>query len=277
MNETRLRQWAEANPGRVNARDLASDTPLTNAASKGAHALVVWLLDEKGADIEGALHAAASLDILIALLDRGADPSKANIHGRFPLTVQAKRGTVEIVARLLQDSRVRATINMQDGRGQTALHWASVCNEEKGAASKAHLLFQAGADPTITADNGQTPLDTVRELHPSDHATIALLEQYPAAQKDAEKASLLVKARRLAVAATSNTVAPSCLQARVAQRQPLPRLALMPLTGTSKNIKEESRKCRGLIGFILGMEGGPMGEVMPADVFQGVFMDLLMP
>ena len=45
------------------------------------------------------------------------------------------------------------------------------------------------------------------------------------AKKDAEKAWVLVKARRLAVAANSNTAAPSCLQTRVAQGQPLPRVA----------------------------------------------------
>ena len=32
MNEARLRQWVEANPGRVNVRDMNSDTPLHVAA-----------------------------------------------------------------------------------------------------------------------------------------------------------------------------------------------------------------------------------------------------
>jgi hypothetical protein len=71
-------------------------------------------------------------------------------------------------------------------------------------------------------------LDVVRQYDPSNYALIALLEQYPVAQKDAKKASFLIKARRLALAATSNTVAPSCLQARVARGQPLPHVALMP-------------------------------------------------
>jgi hypothetical protein len=68
---------ALANPGRVNDGDRAGDTPLVAAAWKHIHSLVVWLLDEKGADVnvigsDGGLHVAASLDILIALLDRGA-------------------------------------------------------------------------------------------------------------------------------------------------------------------------------------------------------------
>jgi len=59
----------------------------------------------------------------------------------------------------------------------------------------------------------------LRHHNPTHHAAIALLEQIP----DAEKTLLLAKARRLAVAASSNTVAPSYLQGRVARGQPLPR------------------------------------------------------
>ena len=74
----------------------------------------------------------------------------------------------------------------------------------------------------------------VRQKHPTYQSVIALLEQYPDAKRDAEKASLLVKARRLAVAANSNAVAPSCLQQSLAQGQPLPRLALMPMMDEDK-------------------------------------------
>jgi len=79
MSEVELRQWVEANPGRVNDRNSAGYTLLTAAASKEKGlALVVWLLDEKGADVNAtmalgtsALHYAKTLDILNALLDRG--------------------------------------------------------------------------------------------------------------------------------------------------------------------------------------------------------------
>ena len=52
MSETRLRQWVEANPGRVEDRDIGGHTPLSAAAShRDSQSLVVWLLEEKGADV----------------------------------------------------------------------------------------------------------------------------------------------------------------------------------------------------------------------------------
>jgi len=90
-------------------------------------------------------------------------------------------------------------------------------------------------------------------------------------EQDAEKASLLVKARRLAVAANSNAVAPSCLQARVARGQPLPRLALMPLADEDEE-GDEGRKFRTTKAFMCGVGR----EGMPRDVFR-VVMDLVMP
>jgi len=89
----------------------------------------------------------------------------------------------------------------------------------------------------------------------------------------AEKASLLVKARRLAVAAHRNTVAPSCLQVRVARGQPLPWVALVPLmNGQTEGEEEEDRKLRTTLAFLCGVRR----EGMPRDVFR-VVMDLLMP
>jgi hypothetical protein len=200
------------------------------AAWKGAHALVVWLLDEKGADVNGtaahgrtAIFYAKTPDILTALLDRGADPCTADRFGMSPLMWHMLAGTVDTVARLLQDPRVRATVNMQDGNGRTVLHYA--CRNfgvEDTAAPKVHLLLQAGANPIIPDKSGLTPLAYLRQFHPNRRAVIALLEHYPVAKKDAEKASLVVKARRLAVAAIGNIMAPSCLQARVARGQPCP-------------------------------------------------------
>lgn len=91
---------------------------------------------------------------------------------------------------------------------------------------------------------------------------------------DAEKASILVKARRLIVAASSNVVKPTCLQIRVTQGQPLPRVALAPLTDglTDEEEEEKRRKLRSTLAFLTGL--GRQG--MPRDVFRGV-MDLLMP
>lgn len=95
-------------------------------------------------------------------------------------------------------------------------------------------------------------------------------------QDDIQKASLLVKARRLAVAA-NGTVAPSCLQGRVARGQPLPQVALMPLPDgqtdgeEEQGQRDEGRTLRTTLAFMCGLGR----EAMPRDVFW-VVVDLLM-
>ena len=244
----------------------------------------MWLLDEKGADVNAAtwngyipIHWACSLAILNALLDRGADPTLTNDNGTSPLMWQASEGDIGIMAHLLQDPRVRATVNLQNGDGDTALHWACESKDETSATFIVHLLLQAGCDPTLTDNYGMTPLVYLQQEYPSYHAAIALLEHAP----DAEKASLLVKVRRLA-AVSRNAEAPSYLHGCVARGQPLlwvqlPR-AMPPRKSTSgqnKRLKEDC-KLRNLVAVLLGMEGGPKGEGMPRDVFW-VVLDLLMP
>lgn len=196
MSEAELRQWVEANPGSVNDRDRTGWAPLNRAADEIGLSMVVWLLDEKGADVNvtttsfgaSALHQAISLDILKALLDRYADPTiKDSSHG-LPVMWHAFHSSADMVARLRQDPRVRATINVQDANGNTALHCAGSCSQAEEAALKIHALLHAGADPTITRNNGETPLDVVRRIHSTYQFLIALLEQYPDAKKDAEKA-----------------------------------------------------------------------------------------
>jgi len=83
MAEAQLRQWVDANPGHANDWDGRGYTPLYAAVyHKKSLPLVLWLLDEKGMDVNTrvsggrtSLHAACSLDVLNALLDHGADPT----------------------------------------------------------------------------------------------------------------------------------------------------------------------------------------------------------
>ena len=86
MSEAELRRWVDANPERVNDRatlrrgdgPLRGATPLYVAACViKSLPLVLWLLDEKGADVNAttgeertAFHGACSVDILVALLNR---------------------------------------------------------------------------------------------------------------------------------------------------------------------------------------------------------------
>ena len=62
MSEVELRQWVEANPGRVNNMDSSVGLTLLAAiaSKKKGLSLVVWLLDEKGADVNRAAAWAAA-------------------------------------------------------------------------------------------------------------------------------------------------------------------------------------------------------------------------
>jgi len=56
MSEAELRQWVEANPGRVNDRDSRAFTPLTaSALYLRSLAMVMRLLDEKRADANATM------------------------------------------------------------------------------------------------------------------------------------------------------------------------------------------------------------------------------
>jgi len=215
-------------------------------------------------------HVSESLDILTVLLNRGADPTMLNNDGMSPLMYHVFWGRADVVKPLLEDPRVRATIDMQNRHGETALHFAcSHHHDETKSHAMVRPLLEAGANPTLSNKSGQMPLAYLRRQHPAYHTTIALLEQALAAT---ETTSLLVKAQCLAVAARSNIVAPSCLQVRVEGGQPLPCVTLTPVGND-----EEGRKFRTMLYVLLGIGvGGPEGGGMPRDVFR-VVLDLLMP
>ena len=89
ITEAQLAQWVEANPGRINDTDKDQHTPLYVAAyHMKCLPLVLWLLDMKGADVDApilrgqtVLAKTDSLEILDALLDRGADPTLLDFDG----------------------------------------------------------------------------------------------------------------------------------------------------------------------------------------------------
>jgi len=279
MTEAELRQWVDSNPSRVNDWDDYDVTPLYAAVyHKESLPLVLWLLDERGADVntrvsggQTPLHGACSLDVLNVLLDRGADPTLLDEYNASPLMFAANFGNVDIVARLLQESRVRAIVDVQGSKGNTALHWACTRGDEASATSIAYLLLLAGASPILVANDGRTPLAVTRQYRPTGTTTIALLEQ---ALAEAETTSLLVKARRFVVAA--NATMPPCLQGREERSKPLPRVILVPVKGRSKRAKKR-RKLRSMLGFLLGKKGGLKGQGVPRDLFRDVLMDFLMP
>lgn len=111
----------------------------------------------------------------------------------------------------------------------------------------------------------------LRRLHPSHRTTIALLEE----ALHAEKAALLIKARRL-VKVTDTAAPPSYLQSRVTQGQPLPHVAQTPVGGGTNIRKKNELKIRTMLAFVCGVGSGPQGEGMPRKGFL-VVLDFLMP
>jgi ankyrin repeat protein len=104
---------------------------------------------EHGADPNVALEWVASVDILQALLEAGADV-------RSPAAGEALRnaassGRSEFVGRLL---RVGVSVDATDEHGKTALMEAA----DSGYPETVDLLLRSGANVNAAADDGSTPL-----------------------------------------------------------------------------------------------------------------------
>ncbi|KJV72060.1 ankyrin repeat domain-containing protein [Orientia tsutsugamushi] len=96
----------------------------------------------------------------------------------------AKNGNVESIKRLLAQDNAGNAINLQDNNGQTPLHfvtkhrfikitaslnfkeyWSSYDNRDKEFVDVAKLLLNAGANPNIQDNGGQTPLHLAIKWH----------------------------------------------------------------------------------------------------------------
>lgn len=83
LKSANLRQWAEKHPGHIDDWDSIGRTALYAAANrKDCLALVQWLIDTQGADVNrrtqrgyNALYVAKNPLIVRALLERGANPA----------------------------------------------------------------------------------------------------------------------------------------------------------------------------------------------------------
>ena len=128
-----------------------SSTPLYEAADRGNTDVVQLLLersaDPNRADLDGEtpLYKAVvkgDLDVVRLLLERGAEPNKSDDRGRTPLHEATRKGHGD-VARLLIDGG--AELNVADATSQTPLYWAAL----RGHDEVVQLLRDEGADPNI--------------------------------------------------------------------------------------------------------------------------------
>lgn len=165
MSEVTLQQWVDNHPGRINDEDAEGYTPLNAAISRlNSLPLTLYLLDEKDADIHHRstngctpIQKAKSVDIITALLQRGADPSTVDDCGYSALMGRAAFNDLFGVKRLLEDARVRATIDEQDRCGRSALQYAIYIGPEATINPIVSLLLQAGANPAHTVGMDSRP------------------------------------------------------------------------------------------------------------------------
>ena len=153
-------------PALMELRDHYNRTPLLIAARYGHTEIVEGLLGQ-GADREAqaidardALYIASEQGhtaIVPILLDRGFAINQRADNGWTPLLIAAARGHVGVVELLL--SRKEIELDWRSDGGFTAIYWASYYNHPEIIG----LLLQAGADPTIAAEDGDTPLDEARD------------------------------------------------------------------------------------------------------------------
>jgi ankyrin repeat protein len=147
----------------VNTRDAVNRTPFLVACAKGYLGVVRVLEQHMGgqglddADLTGrtGLHYAAERgdeEVAAFLLSKGVQVTRTEEEGRTPLVMASSCGHVGVVRLLVQHMGARGL----DGReymGYTALH----CAVEWDREEVVKVLLLAGADPTITDDEGMTP------------------------------------------------------------------------------------------------------------------------
>lgn len=130
----------------------ARNIPIINAVANKEHSRVKILIKNK-ADVntrapgggKTPLHLAVDNDdeqMIVMLLEAGADVSVATQNGITPLHVAAKKGNKKIIQRLIQ---AKAPVDARSTNGCTALHEAAIAGHKDAVAE----LLEAKADATL--------------------------------------------------------------------------------------------------------------------------------
>jgi ankyrin repeat protein len=108
--------------------------------------------DDKG---RTALHWAACRGheaVVAFLLEQGAQANRMDVFSKTPLMWAYEKGHLGVV-RMLAEHMGEEGLKEKHAKGRTVLHWAV----KKGYHEAVKILLLAGADPTITDNEGRTP------------------------------------------------------------------------------------------------------------------------
>jgi ankyrin repeat protein len=110
-------------------------------------------------------------EVVASLVEKGAEPHKADKGGRTALHWAAFRGHLPVLEVLLGCSEVQQGLDVKDGRGRTALHLAALA----GSAVCLETLVRAGANVHAADGEGLTALH-VAAANGCEEVVDALLE-----------------------------------------------------------------------------------------------------
>jgi len=159
-------------------------TPLYWAAASGRLDVVLLLLDA-GADVNApnrlgrtALHAATGpapwhVQIAAEFIQRGAPVNAVDETGVTPLHLAAVNGGAEMIALLVGKG---ANVNARDTYGNTPLHWVAQ-GPQKVATAAVRVLLAAGADPLAENSGHQSPLEMAASFG-RENLGLVLLSNY---------------------------------------------------------------------------------------------------